>query len=394
MIRSLRAAMVAALILAVAAPAFGGEHSLTYDEALARAKEHGKVVVIDFFADWCGPCKAFDRDLANAESGIATALEAVVFTSIDAEKGDGIELAKKYGVSGFPTYTMMNAEGELIESWVGYGGPGHFIGAFDTALADPTTLEQKRERFASAPTAEHAKQLGRIAATAGQYEEGMNFLFKAEELDPELDASVELLDASFTRARKDPNYSYADFIEFADERVLKGDVDPESTVSTTYYVGRVTANEEDHATVKPFLVKSREVMAAPDVEVSKGLANAVELQAIIILDQDMDKAVAFKRTTMPEGWMENPDQLNSFAWWCFENDVNLEEAQQLALKGVELADPGQSRAQILDTAAEICNALGNCDEAIALIRRAIEEEPASEYYAEQLARFEEAAAAE
>ena len=74
--------------------------------------------------------------------------------------------------------------------------------------------------------------------------------------------------------------------------------------------------------------------------------------------------------------------------------ARLEEAQQLALKGVELAEPGKARAQILDTAAEICNALGNCDEAIALIKKAIEDEPTSEYYAEQLTRFEEAASAE
>jgi hypothetical protein len=86
--------------------------------------------------------------------------------------------------------------------------------------------------------------------------------------------------------------------------------------------------------------------------------------------------------------MDDPDQLNSFAWWCFENKVNLEEAQELALKGVELAEPGKARAQILDTAAEICNALGNCGRAIELIQVAIGEDADNEYYAEQLARFE------
>ena len=394
MIGSLRLALVCALILGVAAPSIAGEHSLSYGEALAKAKESGKVVVIDFFADWCGPCKAFDRDLASAESGIATSLDAVVFTSIDAEKGEGIELAKKYGVTGYPTYTMMTAEGELIESWVGYGGPQWFIEAFETAHADPTTYDEKKARFAKNPTAEDAKNIGRIASASGQHTEAMQYLEKAESLDASVDITSEYLDAAFSRARMDATYSWDDYIAVARERVLEADADAGTTLYTTYYVGRATKGEEDHATLKPFLAKSREKLASGDEELSPGLVQAIELQAIMVLDEDMDAAVAYKRSHMAEGWMEDADQLNSFAWWCFENNVNLEEAQKMALSAVELADAGKQRAMVLDTAAEICNALGNCDEAVALIMRALEEEPASEYYAEQLTRFEEAAAEE
>jgi thiol-disulfide isomerase/thioredoxin len=388
MFHSMRAVLLAALILLVAAPAFAGEHQMSYADALAAAREHDTVVVIDFFADWCGPCKAFDRDLASQESGISEALGAVVFTSIDAEKGDGVELAKKYGVTGFPTYAMMTAEGELIESWVGYGGPAHFLGALETALADPITFAEKKERFAAEPTAEAAKNIGRIASASGEHAESMEFLAKAEELDPEFDVTNELLDAAFGRARKDPDYSKADYIALAQERVLERDAPAEATLMSTYYVGRFTADEEDHTTLKPFLVKSREVIASSDEELSQSLVNAIELQAIMYVDGDMDAAVVRKRSTMREGWMEDPDQLNAFAWWCFENNVILAEAQDLALKGVELAEPGKARAQVLDTAAEICNALGDCGQAIELIQLAIAEDADNEYYTEQLARFE------
>ena len=256
MIRSLRAALLCALILAVAVPSSAGEHSLSYADALAKAKETGKVVVIDFFADWCGPCKAFDRDLAKAESGIAGALDVVIFTSIDAEKGEGIELAKKYGVTGYPTYTMMNAEGELIESWVGYGGPQWFIEALEMAHADPTTFDEKKARFAENPTAEGAKNIGRIASASGEHAEAMQYLEKAESLDASVDVTSEYLDAAFSRARMDATYSWADYIAVARERVLEANADAGTTLHTTYYVGRATQSEEDHATVKPFLEKS------------------------------------------------------------------------------------------------------------------------------------------
>ena len=87
--------------------------------------------------------------------------------------------------------------------------------------------------------------------------------------------------------------------------------------------------------------------------------------------------------------MEESDQLNEFAWWCFENRVNLAEAKTLAEKGVALAPAGSEKAAVLDTLAEICNETGDCKQSVELIRKAIAEDPANDYYREQLAKFEE-----
>ena len=45
------------------------------------------------------------------------------------------------------------------------------------------------------------------------------------------------------------------------------------------------------------------------------------------------KAVELKYASMPEGWKDDPKELNSFSWWCFENLVHLEEAEALARRG-------------------------------------------------------------
>jgi hypothetical protein len=98
--------------------------------------------------------------------------------------------------------------------------------------------------------------------------------------------------------------------------------------------------------------------------------------------------VELKRATLPEDWKDSPTQLNRFAWWCLEAMANLEEAEVLARRGADLAPPGPERANILDTAAEICNARGNCDDAVELIRLAIENDPDRELFRTQLERFE------
>jgi len=108
----------------------------------------------------------------------------------------------------------------------------------------------------------------------------------------------------------------------------------------------------------------------------------------LYIKKDTDKAIALRKESMPEGWLENAKQLNTFAWWCFQNKVNLPEAQIMAQRGIELAGPGREKANILDTLAEICNLSGDCGEAVDYIRLAVTEDPENEYFQEQLVRFE------
>lgn len=86
----------------------------TYAEAIAQAKKEKKQIFIDFFTEWCGPC------LTMAETIFVLPEVAEVYNSkfinlkIDAEKGEGIELAKKFGVRSYPSYIFVNpATGEM-----------------------------------------------------------------------------------------------------------------------------------------------------------------------------------------------------------------------------------------------------------------------------------------
>lgn len=83
----------------------------------------------------------------------------------------------------------------------------------------------------------------------------------------------------------------------------------------------------------------------------------------------------------------DPARLNNFAWWCFEENLNLSEAKTLAAKGVALANPGPDKAMILDTLAEIVFQLGDSKEAASIMEKAIREDPNSKHYPKQLDRF-------
>ena len=71
------------------------------------------ITVVDFFANWCGPCRKLGPILEEVERDLET---KVKFTKIDTD--ENIEMAKKYQVSGLPTLLVFK-DGEVVERLVG-----------------------------------------------------------------------------------------------------------------------------------------------------------------------------------------------------------------------------------------------------------------------------------
>lgn len=71
------------------------------------------ITVVDFFADWCGPCRKLGPILEEVEQELSS---KVKFTKINTD--NNIEVAKKYQVSGLPTL-MVFKNGKPAERMVG-----------------------------------------------------------------------------------------------------------------------------------------------------------------------------------------------------------------------------------------------------------------------------------
>jgi tetratricopeptide (TPR) repeat protein len=107
------------------------------------------------------------------------------------------------------------------------------------------------------------------------------------------------------------------------------------------------------------------------------------------VEKDPEKALSLKRESLPEDWESDPSVLNGFAWWCFENKINLEEAEELAQKAVSISEFGPEQANYLDTLAELVNLRGDAEGAVELIKKALEMNPESQYLKDQLVKFQE-----
>ncbi|RKD99774.1 thioredoxin family protein [Marinifilum flexuosum] len=102
----------------------------------AKAQQENKIIFIDFYTSWCGPCKQMAKNIFPLENVGDFYNKNFVCYKLDAEKGEGVALAKKYGVKSYPTYIFTDSKGEFLHQGNGSMPAGNFINFGKEAL-DP-----------------------------------------------------------------------------------------------------------------------------------------------------------------------------------------------------------------------------------------------------------------
>ncbi len=92
---------------------------LAFNDALAKAKAEGKLVFMDCYTTWCGPCRMMDKDIFPQQEVGEYFNSRFVCIKKDMEQGEGQDLAKRYKISAFPTMLILNADGEVLHTIVG-----------------------------------------------------------------------------------------------------------------------------------------------------------------------------------------------------------------------------------------------------------------------------------
>lgn len=97
--------------------------------ALAKAKDSGQPIMIDFYATWCGPCKMLDAQ-TYSDDRVAAASTNLLMVRIDVDKNQ--ELAQYYNVQSIPTIVVLNSEGKEMRREVGFIGVGPMLSLMET----------------------------------------------------------------------------------------------------------------------------------------------------------------------------------------------------------------------------------------------------------------------
>lgn len=107
-------------------------------EAFKTASEEGKLVLLDFRADWCELCNEMEEE-AFVRPEIVDAISRFVPLRVDVTELNEEEeaLVDKYELPGYPTLVIANGDGQMVDSVSGYEGPEKLLGFLQAHQSAP-----------------------------------------------------------------------------------------------------------------------------------------------------------------------------------------------------------------------------------------------------------------
>lgn len=122
----------------------------TWTEGVAKAKQENKKIFIDFFTEWCGPCLNMALTVFTLPEVGYEYNKNFVCMKIDAEKGEGVELAKRFGIRSYPSYIFVDPQTEKMIHRSGGNKPAaDFIADIQGALNPELSSVYLAEKYAS-----------------------------------------------------------------------------------------------------------------------------------------------------------------------------------------------------------------------------------------------------
>lgn len=164
----------------------------TWTTVLEKAKKENKIIFLDAYATWCGPCKQMDAQIYT-NSAVAEFYNAnFINVKYDMEKGEGPMLSERYFVTAYPHLLFINPEGVILHKGVGFHEADDFV-ELGKAAKDPSTqyftLKKKALELSNADFVKFARVA--VAFEDEDFEEiSKNYLAK----QPDILGNIDLID--------------------------------------------------------------------------------------------------------------------------------------------------------------------------------------------------------
>jgi thioredoxin-related protein len=296
----------------------------SFKDAVTKAVTEKKPVMIDFYTDWCRWCDTLDAKTYSDAKVSEFVTKNVVPYKIDAEKGEGIEIAKKYGVKAYPTILLIQSNGEEIDRLLGYMPPDKFLQTLGDYLKGINTISALKAELAKNPNNPSAQyQMATKYSTQGDLASASGYYKKMLELDPKNEHAEE---ASF-------------YVAMSEFRTSK-----------------------DPAPLNAFVEKY------PNSQYAGGAVMSVANSYL------KEKKLEEAQKQYEMYFAKHPDaapEMNNIAWTLAGQKVLLDYASKLAGKAVSLAKTDDEKAMYLDTQATVEFNRGNAPQAIAMEEQAL-----------------------
>ncbi len=369
---------------------------LSFEDALALAEKEGKPIFMDCYTTWCGPCKWMSANIFTRQDVGNYYNENFICLKVDMEKGEGIELAKRYKVKGYPTLLWLNAKGELLNVKLGASQePKDYLKMGEEALGEKTNMVYLAQKKAQMKDEVDfmALYLDKFS-TAGLLEDvELEAYYERQPLEVWLDEAHFGVIWSNVREAESPLFQklVSNYEEVLDAR----GADAERFFSGVLYSSLLTEyfrlKKEEKLDEWP--MAQEEILVA----IPENLKDRAIFETKLYLNarnKEWDQYCEVCFTGVRKYYWNDANLLNTVAWNVFENSTNeknLEEALVWAERAVELAPEDHA---ILDTYANLLLVNGLAKEALEIEEKALElaqkEEADTEAYEKVIVKIKEA----
>jgi len=362
---------VSALALSVSAQTknIAFEH-VAFKELKAKAAKENKLIFVDAYTTWCGPCKYMAKNIFTNDTVADFYNANFINAKIDMEKGEGIELAKQYEVMCYPNLLFIDGNGNLIHRVAGAMNASDFIALGKTAKQPEGTFSYYKNNYEAQKNNSEflVKYIQMVSGTCLEPTDAVAHYFSLQkENDLSSKQNWEMIQ-SYTNDLNSREFSYVlankkKFDELYSEKTVNEKIDD---VNYSTLINIIREKQFDEAKYK----------ATKDKIVASNMANTkrVVFEADLKLAQknkDWNAYAKLAVANVTEFYGDNADQLNGMAWTFYENvsdkDAML-KAEEWAKKSTELA---ASYAN-LDTYASVLYKNGKKTEALTAANKAIE----------------------
>ncbi len=110
-----------------------GEHAITKDELIGSSKE--KDLLIDFYADWCGPCKLTGKRI---DLEVMPRMPELQLVKVNCDITP--RLAAEFGVTSIPTLVCCKG-GKVVAKFVGAVSSDVIVSAFGVEKTETITVD-------------------------------------------------------------------------------------------------------------------------------------------------------------------------------------------------------------------------------------------------------------
>ena len=118
----------------------------TFEEALAKAKAEKKNLFIDFYANWCGPCKVMAAQVFTIPPVGDYFNEHFINCKLDCDAAANKEVVKRYKVESLPTLMFLDSKGEVLRTLVGAVTPDVLMLEAQIATGEELPFEKLYEK--------------------------------------------------------------------------------------------------------------------------------------------------------------------------------------------------------------------------------------------------------